>query len=239
MPAEVDEYPYTGYPRGWFQIGWSSDFPVGTTVPLYYFGRHLVAYRGESRAVHVFDAHCAHMGAHLGFGGMVEGDCIRCPYHGWKYDQNGQNIEIPDSDRAYPRVRLAGWPVSEQAELVLMWYDAEDRRPLWDPPQVPEFGLPDSYMLSPDLRHIWRNLKMRPQYIVENTVDISHQKWVHHSPSEHELIEWEIDGAMCRTRQTITFGVGKALADSERACCRPPRRRVLGSRFQRRALPRH
>ena len=91
-----------------------------------------------------------------------------------------------------------------------MWYDAEDRRPLWDPPQVPEFGLPDSYMLSPDLRHIWRNLKMRPQYIVENTVDISHQKWVHHSPSEHELIEWEIDGAMCRTRQTITFGVGKA-----------------------------
>ena len=40
-------------------------------------------------------------------------------------------------------------------------------------------------------------------------MDIAHQKWVHHSPSEHELLGWEIKGPMFRSRQTLTFGAGQ------------------------------
>ena len=32
------EVPYTWRPTGWYQIGWSADFPDGQTVPLRYFG---------------------------------------------------------------------------------------------------------------------------------------------------------------------------------------------------------
>src|ERR1700677_4152165 len=88
MPTEVKgaSVDPARTPLGWYQIGWSSDFESGRSLPLHYFDQDLVAFRGASGAVHVFDAFCPHMGAHLGYGGAVEGDCLRCPYHGWLFD---------------------------------------------------------------------------------------------------------------------------------------------------------
>ena len=37
-------FPYTSQPTGWFQLGWSQDFPAGVVVPLHYFSQDLVAY---------------------------------------------------------------------------------------------------------------------------------------------------------------------------------------------------
>lgn len=60
-------------------------------------GKNLIVFRGESDEAHVFDAYCAHMGAHLGVGGTVlPGDCLQCPFHGWIFDgKTGQCVQIP------------------------------------------------------------------------------------------------------------------------------------------------
>ena len=48
----------------------------------------------------VVDAYCPHLGAHLGVGGQVEGDCMRCPFHGWEFDgDSGACVEIPYGER--------------------------------------------------------------------------------------------------------------------------------------------
>ena len=39
-------------PFGWFQVAWPDEVPAGKAVPLYYFGRHLVAWRGENPGPH-------------------------------------------------------------------------------------------------------------------------------------------------------------------------------------------
>src|SRR5262245_36038191 len=75
----------TGFPRGWFMVCYSDELPVGETRPLRYFGQHLAAYRGEDGQVRVLDAHCPHMGAHLGVKGVVIGNLIACPFHGWRF----------------------------------------------------------------------------------------------------------------------------------------------------------
>ena len=63
---------------------------------LHYFGRELVLFRTESGEAHAVDAYCAHLGAHLAVGGKVEGEGIRCPFHGWCYDgASGQCTDIP------------------------------------------------------------------------------------------------------------------------------------------------
>src|ERR1700729_3588976 len=161
MIEDDDRYPFGGYPRGWFQIGWGRDFPLGEVRPLHYFGTDLVAYRGlADGAVHVLDGHCGHLGAHLGYGGMVEGDCVRCPFHGWLYDAAGQNVDIPNSPRPYGRVRVRPWPVVELDQLVLVWYDSDGREPLWDPPVIPELGQPDRYPIGSELTHIWPELRV-------------------------------------------------------------------------------
>ena len=118
-------FPYRTQPTGWFQLGWSADFPAGQVRPLKYFSRDLVAYRGESGAVRVFDAFCPHFGAHLGHGGCVEGDDIICPFHAWRFDGEGVNVEVPYSRRRRTANRLVSWSVTEQDGIVFVWHHAD------------------------------------------------------------------------------------------------------------------
>jgi phenylpropionate dioxygenase-like ring-hydroxylating dioxygenase large terminal subunit len=76
-------------------VGWSPEFPIGQTRPLNYFGEELMAYRDDSGDLHVMEAHCKHLGAHLGHGGTVVGDCVECPFHGWRWGPDGTNRLIP------------------------------------------------------------------------------------------------------------------------------------------------
>ncbi|CAF0981086.1 unnamed protein product [Rotaria sordida] len=75
------------FPNGWFWIINSCDLKPGHTKAISYCGRNLVLFRGTNGTPYVLDAFCAHMGAHLGFGGKVcHSTCIECPFHGWTFD---------------------------------------------------------------------------------------------------------------------------------------------------------
>lgn len=87
--------PFTWKVTGWFMIGWSPEFPVGEVRPLRYFGEDLVAYRDESGELHVLEAHCKHLGAHIGHGGTVVGDCVQCPFHGWRWGRTAPTATSP------------------------------------------------------------------------------------------------------------------------------------------------
>jgi len=62
------------FAKGWYVVGWSADLEVGAVTPLRYFGRDFVLFRGEDARATLLAAHCPHLGAHLGFGGRVEGN---------------------------------------------------------------------------------------------------------------------------------------------------------------------
>ena len=72
-------------PFGWFFVAYSDELAVGDVKPLHYFGRDLVLFRNESGQAGLLDAYCPHLGAHLGYGGEVQGDSIRCPFHAWAF----------------------------------------------------------------------------------------------------------------------------------------------------------
>ena len=63
-------------------------------------GEDFTLYRGEGGTPHVVAFRCAHRGTQLSTG-WVEGDCIRCFYHGWKYDAAGQCVEQPAEDATF------------------------------------------------------------------------------------------------------------------------------------------
>lgn len=89
--------PLSMRPTGWFQVAWSAQITVGAVHRMSYFGREMVAWRAQSGELAVMDAHCEHLGAHLGHGGHVEGDRIVCPFHGWEWNRDGRNVCIPTS----------------------------------------------------------------------------------------------------------------------------------------------
>ena len=105
--------------RGWFQIGWALDSGPGRPRPMRYFSHDLVGYRTDAGDLVVLDAICQHLGAHLGYGGQVDGDCIICPFHGWKWDRDGANVDIPYSAKLKRNraKRLRSWHVRERDGL--------------------------------------------------------------------------------------------------------------------------
>ena len=101
--------------NGWFQVAYSDELEKSQVLPLEYFDRSLVLFRTEDGEAKVFDAHCPHLGAHLGHGGKVEGGCIRCPFHAWKFDGTGKCVEVPYAKKIPPKAQIGTWAVHEGA----------------------------------------------------------------------------------------------------------------------------
>lgn len=175
------------YPTGWFPIGWSADIEVGEVKPIHYFGREMVMFRTESGELTVLDAYCQHLGAHMGHGGVVKGECIQCPWHGWHWGTDGVNAKIPYSEiGSKPHVKIRRWQTLEWYGYILIWHDRHDRAPYWEPPAVPEFDErpEDFYAMLPYSRMLNR-VKVHPQMIVENAADPYHVEYTHeaHRPA--------------------------------------------------------
>ena len=129
--------PFTWKVTGWFMIGWSAEFPLGEVRPLRYFGEDLVAYRDAAGDLHPLSAHCRHLGAHIGHGGKVVGDCVECPFHGWRWGPDGTNRHIPyQPDRPNRALRLRVFPVREQYDCVFVWHQPNGEEPRWELPDL-------------------------------------------------------------------------------------------------------
>jgi phenylpropionate dioxygenase-like ring-hydroxylating dioxygenase large terminal subunit len=168
-------FPFPPYPNGWFQIAYSDEVAQGAAVPLVYFGKELVLYRGEDGTPSLLDAHCAHLGAHLGHGGKVEGNCLVCPFHAWKYNGEGQCTEIPYAQRIPPRAKVRAWPIVEQNGMIYAWHHMLDEAPSWQLPVVAEFGDEE---WTPYEKRRWK-IKTRNQEMAENGVDSAHFRYLH------------------------------------------------------------
>lgn len=196
----MEECPFVGYPTGWFVVDWSRQLAPGQIKPLHYFGRDLVLWRTEDGEPVVMDAHCPHMGCHLAYGasgrehehGKVNGRALECPFHGWQWDTQGNNVLIPFTDRVNKAQKIRTYEVREiYGKFVMMWFDELGRAPMWDPPVVPELDRPDLYYLDDD-DCAWRyieNIRLVNVMAFENGVDAWHVRFVHGSDaSEVEVL---------------------------------------------------
>lgn len=163
-------------PNGWYAAASSTELGVGQVESFIAVQRQLVVFRDDAGATHVMDAHCPHMGAHLG-GGSVHGDTVQCPYHGWRFTGNGVCVEIPYSQgsRIPSRACVRSYPVSEQDGLILFWYHAAGAEPTYTVPTFDEAH--DPTWSEP---HEYRGeLVASLQDMAENNVDYTHFFFVH------------------------------------------------------------
>jgi nitrite reductase/ring-hydroxylating ferredoxin subunit len=119
----------------WFAVAWSDEIPAGGVEPLLVDGREFALYRDEEGEPHVLDAHCRHLGAHLAYGGAVEGRALRCPFHGWRWEPDGACSDVPYSKRIPPAARIRSWPVADRNGLVLLWTgdgEPDHEIPAWE-----------------------------------------------------------------------------------------------------------
>lgn len=213
-----------GFPRGWFAVANAADVdkkPLSTR----YFGEDVVIFRGESGKPVMLEAYCPHMGAHLGrsrtsyivqSGQHVEGDSIRCPFHGWRFGPDGLCNDIPYFDGPIPeRARLRSWPARERYGIVFCWNDPEGLEPDFELPDFPEWDDPQ-WMRWSGLDHL-ADLPCHPIEIFDNNSDYAHLRYTH--GGDVKAYENEVDGYLYRQRETLvgmTEGIGDSFGDERR-----------------------
>ncbi|XP_069980673.1 cholesterol 7-desaturase nvd [Penaeus vannamei] len=127
------------YPNGWFAVTESRKVKVEQVIQVQVFGETLAVFRSKDGTAHVTDAYCPHMGANMAVGGVVKGDCLECPFHGWLFrGSDGSCAHIPYSSKAVPKTaNVKRWESREVNGRIYVWYDAEGRPPQW---HIPEIG---------------------------------------------------------------------------------------------------
>ncbi len=187
-------------PYGWFGVSDSDELASGEVRAIRYFDRELVILRGENGVARVFDAYCPHLGAHLGHGGVLEGDRLRCPFHGWRFDGDGRCVEVPYAKTLPRRAALRAWPTCERNGAIFVWYHPEDASPRWEIPEIPEWGSPE---WTDPIRCRYR-VRTHAQEMAENIVDPAHFRFVHGTPKLPPTEAW-IDDHIFRVRSGLTF----------------------------------
>jgi len=158
--------------RFWQPIHRSEDLPVGRARPVRFANEDFTLYRGKTGAPHVVAFRCAHRGTQLSTG-WVEGDDLRCFYHGWKYDGAGQCIEQPAEPEPFcAKIRIKACPTQDHLGLVFAYFGEGEAPPI---PRFPEFededdGVREAYTYgTPWHMNVFNSLENDP----------FHGTWVH------------------------------------------------------------
>jgi phenylpropionate dioxygenase-like ring-hydroxylating dioxygenase large terminal subunit len=94
-------------------------------------GQDFVLFRNAQGAFGLLDRDCPHRGADLAFG-RNEGDGLRCPFHGWKFDVSGQCTETPAEPAGSTlcsRIQQRSYPLVEKAGALFGWFGPEGNTP--------------------------------------------------------------------------------------------------------------
>ena len=138
------------------------------------FGERLVFWRDSSGSLTAQRDRCPHLGASLGAGQVID-DTIVCPFHGFRFGDDGQCRHAPALGRAgrIPKgLAVQTFPVREAHDLIWLWWGDSSRATA----ELPFFA---------QLAEGWRHYTVRTEWpvhytrAIENQLDVAHLPFVH------------------------------------------------------------
>ena len=125
----------------WHPVHRSQDIPAGRAKLMKIMSEDITLYRAANGEVHALAFRCAHRGMQLSTG-WVEGDRLRCFYHGWVYEGSGQCVEQPAEPEPYcQRIKVDSYPVREYLGLIFIYLGAGEPPPFQRYPDLEREGL--------------------------------------------------------------------------------------------------
>ena len=200
--------------RFWMPALLSEELPQrdGPPKKIRIMGEDLLAFRRTDGRIGIVEPHCPHRGANLYFGRNEE--CgIRCAFHGWKFDIDGNCVDLPTSppESTYKdTIKLLAYPVREWADMV--WVYMGPRESIPELPQL-ELGLvtaPHRFVSKK-----WQDCNWVQS--LEGAIDTAHFSFLHAIPTKDEAARLDI------LRKTSAIGQEGGLADRSRWVTDDPR----------------
>jgi len=157
----------------WYMAAWDHELIDGKLVARTILEEPVLLYKGDSGRVVALDNRCCHRGAKLS-NGRLEGDDVRCMYHGLKFDPSGTCIQIPGQDNIPKGLGVRSYPVVEKQRIVWIWMGEPAKA---DPALI--IDIP--YLDDPGWRGVPGYMHYKANYllIVDNLSDFAHLAFVH------------------------------------------------------------
>lgn len=160
----------------WYVIAWDHEIPAADSPALFtrtVLGEPVLVYRTQSAELIALEDRCCHRHAPLS-AGRREGDCVRCGYHGLKFDPRGQCVEAPGLSAIPDKARVRTYPLVLKNRWVFVW--------IGEPALADPALLPDNFSCdSADWVHRPGYLHHDTPYLLicDNLLDFSHLSYVH------------------------------------------------------------
>ena len=164
------------YINFWYPICTADELTQASPLQVKLMGLRFVAFRDSKGRAHLLSDTCIHRGGSLAKG-VVAGDCVACPYHGWQYSGDGQCQKIPSEGDTKPpaRAKVDSYPTEEKYGIVFAFLGdlPEDERPTLY--EIPEYDA-DGWRPS---KTIILNVNCYYERSMENGLDPVHNEFVH------------------------------------------------------------
>ena len=189
-PIDCNRKPAMFIRNCWYVIAWDHEVPPDGLFTRTVLNEAILLYRTADGAIVALRDRCCHRLAPLSKG-RKEGDCVRCGYHGLRFDATGRCVEIPGSDTVPEKARVQSYPIAVKNKWVFVW--------MGDPARADSALLPDNFSCDdPQWDYIpgYLHYETNQQLICDNLLDFSHLSYVH---------EKTLGGspAIAQARQTI------------------------------------
>jgi 5,5'-dehydrodivanillate O-demethylase len=170
--------------RYWYPVAATIELTSNPVKPVRLLGEDLALFRDRSGRLGLVADRCAHRLVALSYG-MVEPNGLRCMYHGWVFDSDGNCIEQPNEapgSRFKEACSITAYPVEELGGLIWAYLGPEPAPllPRWDlfveegryVRQITECTIPCNWL-----------------QIMENSVDPVHTEWAHGNYAHYVLAQ--------------------------------------------------
>ena len=156
----------------WYAAAWSEEI---TAQPLArrILDRPVALFRTQSGKAAAFDDCCPHRMVPLSRG-RVEGESLRCAYHGLRFDCSGKCVEVPGQVNIPPRAKVTSYPLVERWNFAWIW--------MGDPALADDSLIPElPWLASKEWAYSHGCLVYECSYVLllDNLIDLSHTTFVH------------------------------------------------------------
>lgn len=183
----------------WLPVGFSHEITAEAPKLVRWLGEDLLLFRDEFGRVGLTEPNCPHRGTSLDYG-WIEGGGIRCCYHGWVFDVQGNCLEQPGEPPGSTfkdKIKIKAYPVRELGGMIWAYMGRST------PPELPNYH----FLARDDGERDFSGYVRECNYMqqLENALDpvhatVLHGRPVHGFPAAPEWMETpDFDVAMSET----------------------------------------
>jgi renierapurpurin 18,18'-hydroxylase len=168
-PNGLDLRRIGAHPDYWYPVAWSYELKPGKILGRRFAAEPIAIYRGQSGEVFALEDRCAHRQVPLHLG-VVNGDEIKCHYHGWTYCSSGKCTSVPYLGKERLPNGVKSYPAREVDGLIFVFPGD---------PTLAESRLPQRLGASQredyKTRRLNREVACHYTFMHENLFDMNHQ----------------------------------------------------------------